>query len=167
MDHKELSTEQLNYHSKTTVSIRIHCWCCTFYACLVAKSCLTLCHPMDCSRLCCLSLSWCLLKFVSIDLVILPNHLTSAGPILHLSSVFPHIRTLSNELVPFIRWPKYWSFNFSVSSSSKYSRVTYFRIDWFDLLAVQGTLKILLQHHNSKASIHWHSAFFRVEISHA
>jgi len=156
----------LNYHPKTTVSIRILCWCCTLYACLVTKSCLILCHPMDCSRLYCPSLSWSLLKFMSIDLVMLPNHLTSAGPILHLSSVFPHIRTLSNELALCIRWPKYWSFNFSISSSNKYSGVISFRTDWFDLFAVQGTLKIFLQHHNSKATIHWHSAFFMVEISH-
>ena len=106
LDHKELTTEQLNYHLKTTVSIRIHCWCCTLDACLVTKSCLILCHPMDCSRLCCPSLSWSLLKFMSIDLVILPDHLTSPGPILHLSSVFPHIRTLSNELALCISWPK-------------------------------------------------------------
>jgi len=81
-------------------------------------------------------------------------------------SVFPSIRVLSNEVVLCIRWPKYWSFSFSISPSNEYSGLIFFRMDWLDLLAVQGTLKSLLQHHSSKASILWHSAFFIVQLSH-
>ena len=86
--------------------------------------------------------------------------------LLLLPSIFPSIRVFSNESVPRIRWPKYWSFSFSISPSSEYSGLISFRMDWLDLLAVQGTLKSLLQHHSSKASILWHSAFFRVQLSH-
>ena len=82
-----------------------------------------------------------------------------------VTSVFPSIRVLSDESALCIRWPKYWSFSFSVSPSNEYSGLIYFRIDWFDFLAVQGTLKSLLQHHNSKASILGHSAFFMVQLS--
>ena len=87
-------------------------------------------------------------------------------PLLLLPSFFPSIRVFSNESALRIRWPKYWSFRFSISSSNEYSRLISFRIDWFDLLAVQGTLKSLLQHHSLKASILWHSAFFMVQLSH-
>ena len=87
-------------------------------------------------------------------------------PLLLLPSFFPSIRVFSNESALRIRRPKYWSFRFSISSSNEYSRLISFRIDWFDLLAVQGTLKSLLQHHSLKASILWHSAFFMVQLSH-
>ena len=94
------------------------------------------------------------------------NHLILCHPLLLLPSIFPSIRGFSNESVIRIRWPKYWSFSFSISPFSEYSGLISFRMDWFDLLAVQGTLKSLLQHHNSKASILWHSAFFMVQLSH-
>ena len=94
------------------------------------------------------------------------NHLTFCCPLLLLPSIFPSIRVFSKEPALHIRWPKYWSFSFSISPSNEYSGLISFRIDWFDLLAVQETLKILLQHHNSKASILWHSASFIVQLSH-
>ena len=94
------------------------------------------------------------------------NHLILCHPLLLLPSVFPSIRVFSNELALHIRWPEYWSFSFSISPSSEYSGLISFRIDWFDLLAVQGTLKGLLQHHNSKAVILQHLALFMVQHSH-
>ena len=94
------------------------------------------------------------------------NHLILYHPCLLLPSVFPSIRVFSNESTLRIRWLKYWRFSFSISPSNEYSGLISFRIDWFDLLAVQGTLKILLQHHSSKASVLWHSAFFTVHLSH-
>ena len=93
------------------------------------------------------------LKLMSIELVMLSNCLILCRPLFLLPSIFPSIRVFSNELVLCIRWPKRWSFSFSISPSNEYSGLISFRIDWFDLLAVQGTLKILLQHHSSKASI--------------
>ena len=127
----------------------------TFFKLLVAnslQSCPTLCDPMDC-RLPCPSLfSWSLLKLMSIESVLPSNHLILCFPLLFLPSVFPSIRVLSNEEGLCIRWPKYWSFGFSISPSNEYSGLISFRIDWFDLLAVQGTLKNLLQQHSSKAS---------------
>ena len=99
--------------------------------------------------------------------VILSNHFILCGPLFFLSSIFPSIRVFFfNESALHIRWPKYWSFSFSISPSSEDSGLISFRMDWLDLLAVQGTLKSLLQHHSSKASILWHSAFFRVQLSH-
>ena len=103
-----------------------------------------------------------LLKLTSIKLVMPSNHLILCHPLLLLPSIFPSIRVFSNESVLCIRWPKYWSFSFSISPSNKYSGLISFKIDWFDLLAVQGTLKSLFQHHSLKASIHLHSAFFIV-----
>ena len=94
------------------------------------------------------------------------NHLILCHPLLLLPSIFPSVRVFSNESVLCIRWPKYWSFCFSISPSNKYSGLISFRMDWLDLLAVQGTLKSLLQHHSSKASILQHSAFFIVQLSH-
>ena len=94
------------------------------------------------------------------------NHFILCGPLLILPSIFPSIRVFYNESVLHIRWPKYWSFGFSISPSNEYSGLISFRIDWFDLLAVQGTLKSLLQHHSSKASILRLSAFFMVQLSH-
>ena len=95
-----------------------------------------------------------------------PTVLSSVVPFLLQPSIFPSIRVFSNESVLHIRWPKYWSFSFSISPSNEYSGLISFRMDWFDLLAVQGTLKSLLQHHSSKASILWHSASFIVQLSH-
>ena len=108
-----------------------------------------------------------LFKFTSIELVIPSNHLILCRPLLLLPSVFPSIRILSNELVLCIWWPKYWSFSFSISLSSEYSGLISFSIDWLDLLAIQGTLKSLLQHRSSKTSILRHSAFFIVHLSHS
>ena len=107
------------------------------------------------------TISWSLLKLMSIELVILFNHLILFCPLL-----LPSIRVFSNESALHIRWPKYWSFIFSISPYSEYSRLISFRIDWLDLLAIQGTLKTLLQHLSSKASVVWHSAFFMVQLSH-
>ena len=103
---------------------------------------------------------------MSIESVMLSNHLILCRPLLLLSSIFPSIKVFSNESVLCIRWPKFWSFSFSINPSNKYSGLISFRIDWFDLLAVQGTLKSLLQHHSSKASILQCSAFFMVQLSH-
>ena len=102
--------------------------------------------------------SWSLLKFVSIELVMPSSH----RPILLLPPIPPSIRVFSNELTLHVRWLKYWSFSFSISPSNEHLGLISFRMDWLDLLAVQGTLKSLLQHHSSKASILWHSAFFIV-----
>ena len=102
---------------------------------------------------------------MSIKLVMPYNHLILYHPLLLLPSIFPSIRVLSNESLLCIRWPNYWSCNFSISPSNEYSGLISFRMDWLDLLAVQGTLKSLLQHHSSKASILWCSAFFIVQLS--
>ena len=102
---------------------------------------------------------------MSIDSVMPPNHLIPCHPLLLLPLIFPSIRVFSNESVLHIRWPKYWSFSFSISPCNEYSGLISFRINWFDLLVVQGTLKSLLQHHSSKASVLWHSAFFLVHLS--
>ena len=101
-----------------------------------------------------------------IELVVPSKHFILYRPILILPSIFPSIRVFSSESVLHIRWPKYWSFTFSISPSNEHSGLISFRIDWLDLLAVQGTLKSLLQHHSSKASILQHSAFFMVQLSH-
>ena len=108
--------------------------------------------------------SWNLLKLMSIESVLSSNHLILYRPLLVLPSTFPSIRVFSNESVLRIRWAKYWSFSFSISPSNEYSGLTSLRMDWLDLLAVQGTLKSLL--HSSKASILWHAAFFIVQLSH-
>ena len=107
-----------------------------------------------------------LLKLMSIESVMPSNHLILCCPLLLLPSILPSIRVFSNELVLRIRWPKDWSFSFSISPSSEYSGLISFRIDWLDFLAVQGTLKSLLQLHSSKAWILWHSALFTVQLSH-
>ena len=135
---------------------------------LVAQAYLTLCNPMDCGTPGFLvhrqipELAQTHVHRVS-D-AIQPSHpLSSPSP---LPSIFPSFRVFSNESVLDIRWPKYWSFSFSISPSNEYSGLISFRMDWLDLLAVHGTLKSLLQHHSSKASILWHSAFFIVQFSH-
>ena len=107
-----------------------------------------------------------LLKLMSIEWVMPSNHLILCCPLLLLLLVFPSIRVFSNESDLHIRWPEFWSFNSSISSSKGYSGLIFFRIDWFDLLAIQGTLKSLLQHHSSKASILRCSAFFTGQLSH-
>ena len=104
-------------------------------------------------------------KPVSMESVMPSNHLILCCPLL-LSSIFPSIRVFSNESALHIRWSKYWSFSFNISPSNKHPELISFRIDWLDLLAVQGTLKSLLQYHSSKASIPWHSAFFILQLSH-
>ena len=145
----------------------IHCWCCP-----VAKSCPSLCGPhsestglqrvghdlvteqqwtVSCQTSLSSIVSWYSLRFMSTELVMLSNHLILCCPLLLLPSIFPSTRVFSNESALHIRWPKNW--RFSISPSSEYSVLISFRIDWFDLLAVQGTLKSLLQHHNLKASI--------------
>ena len=111
------------------------------------------------------TISRSLLKFMFIESVVPSNHLTlHCSPL--LPAIFPSIRVFSNESVLRIRWPKYWSFSLSISPCSEHPGLISFRMDWLDLLAVQGTLKSLLQHHSSKASILWHSAFFTVQLSH-
>ena len=110
--------------------------------------------------------SWSLLKFMSIESVMPYNHLIICRPLLLPPSIFPSIRGFSNESVLCIRWPKDWNFSFSISPSNEYSGLISFQMDWLDLLAVQGTLKSLLQHHSSKASVLRHSALFMVQLSH-
>ena len=112
-----------------------------------------------------ITISWSLLKPMSIESVMSPNRLILCHPLLPLPSIFPSIRVFSDESVLHIRLSKYWSFSFSISPSSENSGFISFRIDWFDLLAVQGTHQSLLQHHNSKESVLQHSVFFRVKIS--
>ena len=107
-----------------------------------------------------------LLKLMSIELVMPSNHLILCHPLLLLSSIFPSIRVFSNELALCIKWPKFWSLSFNISPSNEYSGLISLRIDWFDLLAVQGILKSLLQHHSSKVSILWCSVFFTIQLSH-
>ena len=110
--------------------------------------------------------SWSLLKLMSIESVMPSSHLILCRPLLLLPSIFPSIRVFSNESALHIRWPKDWHFSYNISSPSEYSGLISFRMDWLDLLAVQGTLKSLLQHHSSKASILRHSTFFIVQLSH-
>ena len=133
----------------------------------VAHSCPTLCDPMDCSTPLSLSITifHSLPKFMSIELVIPSNYLILCHPLLLLPSMFPCIRVFSNDSALHIRWPKYWSFIFNISPSNEHPGLISFRMDWLDLLAGQGTLKSL-QHHSSKASILWCSAFFIVQLSH-
>ena len=133
----------------------------------VAQSCLTLCYPMDCStpgfpvhhqlR--------SLLKLMFIESVMPSNHLILCRPLLLLPSIFPSIRVFSSESALCIRWPKYWSFSFTISSVNEHSGLIFFRTDWIDLPAIQGTLKSLLQHNSSKASILQCPAFLMVQLS--
>ena len=109
--------------------------------------------------------SWSLLKLTSIESVMPCNHLILCHSLLLSPSIFASIRVFSNESAPHIRWPKYWSFSFSISPSNEYTGLISFRIDWLDLLAIQGTLKSLLQHHSSKPSILQRSAFFIVQLT--
>ena len=110
--------------------------------------------------------SWSSLRLTSIESMMPSSHLILCHPLLLLPSIPPSIRVFSNESALHMRWPKYWSFSFSISPSNEYLGLISFKIDWFDLLTVQETLKSLLQHHSLKASILWHSGFFTVQISH-
>ena len=109
---------------------------------------------------------WSLLKLISVELVMPSNHLILCHPLLLLPSIFASIRVFSNESSLHIRWPKYWSFSINISPSNEHLGLISFRMDWLALLSVQGTLKSFLQHHSSKASILWRSAFFIVQLSH-
>ena len=133
----------------------------------VSQTCLTLCNLMNCSTQASLSItnSWSPPKPMSIESVMSSYHLILCRPLL-LPSIFPSISGFSNESALLIRWPKYWSFNFSISPSNEHPGLISFRMDWLDLLAVQGTLKSLLQQHSSKVSILKRSAFFTVQLSH-
>ena len=111
------------------------------------------------------TISWSLPKLMSIESVMPSSHLILCGPLLLLPSIFPSIRVFSNESALRMRWPKYWSFSFNISPSNEHPGLISFRMDWLDLLAVQGTLKSLLQHHSSKATLR-HSAFFTLQLSH-
>ena len=121
----------------------------------VIQSCPTLCNLIACQASLNINSSQYLLKLMSIESVMPSNHLILCQPLLLLPLIFPSIRVFSNESVLHIRWPKYWSFNFSITPSNEYSGLISFSIDWFELLAVQGSLKSLLQNHISKASILW------------
>jgi len=144
-------------------------WDCQWFCSVHLLSCVRpFATPWTAARQASLSISnsQSLLKLMSIESVIPSNHLILCCPLLLLPSIFPSTRVFSNESVLHIRWPKYWSFSFGISFSHEYSGPISFRIDWFDLLLVQGTLKNLLQYHGSKASIIQHSAFFIVQLSH-
>ena len=132
----------------------------------VTQSCLTLCDPWTTACQVSLSMtnSQSLLKLMSIESVMPSNPLILCCPRLLPPSIFPSIRVFSNESVLHIRWPKYWSFSFNISLSNEYSGLISFRVDWLDLPAVQGTLKGLLQHHSSKATILRHAGFFIVQL---
>ena len=123
---------------------------------------------MNCSTQASLSITnpWSLPKLMSIESMMPSSHLILCCPLLLLLPIPPRIRVFSNELVLHMRWPKYWSFSLSISTPNEHPGLISFRMDWLDLLAVQGTLKSLLQHHNPKRSILWHSAVFRVQLSH-
>ena len=158
-----LSTAQLNkiYTHIISVQLYSHVW---LFATLVCKDSgvWTATHQASLS----ITNSWSLLKLMSIESVTPSNHLILCHPLLLLPSIFPSIRVFSNDSVLHIRRPKYWSFNFSISASNEYSGLISFRMNWLDLLAIQGTLRSLLQHHSSKASILQHSAFFIIQLSH-
>ena len=154
--------------------MRLNAWGCGFCAVVVLSSvqslsCVRLfATPWIAARQASLSItnSWSLPELTSIELVMPSNHLIFGRPLLLLPSIFPSIRVFSNESALLIRWPKYWSFSFNISPSNEHPGLISFRTDWLDLLAVQGTLKNLLQHRSSKASILWCSTFFIVQLSH-
>ena len=154
------------------VSPRTNIWICglqTFCCCCsVAKLCPTLCGPWTAAHQSSLSftISQSLLKLMSIEAVMPSSHPILCHPLLLLPSIFFSIWIFSSELALRIRWPRYWSYSFSISPSNEYSGLISFRIDWFDLLAVLGTVKSLFHHHSSKASILWRSVFFMVQLSH-
>ena len=133
----------------------------------LAQSCPILCKPTAaaCQASPSITNSWSLFKLIFIKSVMPSNYLIPCCPLFHLPSIFPSIRVFSNESVLHIRWPEYWSFSFSINLSNEYSGLISFRIDWFDLLAIKGTLKSLLHHHSSKASVLQHSTFFMALLS--
>ena len=139
-------------------------WCC----CLIAKLCWIFVTPWTaaCQASVSFTVSWRLLKFMSIESVKLSNYLILCHSLLLLPSIFPSIRVFSNSSAPSIRWPKCWSFSFIISLSNEYSELTSFKTDWFDLLAVQGTLKSPIQPYNQKTSILCHSTFWTVQLLH-
>ena len=149
-------------HYERCFSAYLPCYCCS-----LAKSSLTLCDPMAAADQASLSftLSWSMFRLMTIESMMPSNHLILCCPLLLLPSVFPSIMVFSNESALHIKWPKYWSFSFSISPSTEYSGLISSRIDFCYFLAIQGTLKSLLQQHNSKASIFQHSAFFMVQLS--
>ena len=158
------SVVQHSGHSTSILRLYWHFIC----ICSVAQSCSTLCDPMDCSMPG-FPVHHQLLELAQthvIESVMPSNHLILCSPLLLLPSIFASISVFSNESTLRIRWPKYWSFSFSISPSNEYSGLISFRINWFVLLAVQGTLKSLLQHHSSKASILWRSDFYIIQLSH-
>ena len=132
----------------------------------VSQSCPDLCDPMNRQASLFITNSWSLPKLISIEAVMPSNHLILCHPLLLLPPILPSIRVFSNESALGIRWPKYWSFSFHISPSNEHLGLISFRMDWLDPLAVQRTLKNLLQHHSSKASILRHSTFFIVQVSH-
>ena len=165
----------MDYNVGTPTFYTCVCVCVYAHVCVlsvqfssVTQLCLTLCDPMNTARQASLSITncWSLLKPMSIASVMPSNHRILCHPPLLLPSIFPSFRVFSNESVLRIRWPKYWSYSFNISPSNEYTGLISFRMHWLDLRAVQGTLKSLLQHHSSKASILQHSAFFIVQLSH-
>ena len=152
------------FKEREVTSIRICNSCCS-----VTQSCLTFVTPWnaECQASVTFTISQNLLRLMSLESVMLSNHLILCRPLLLWPSIFPSIRVFSNESALCIRWLNYWSCSFSIHLSSEYSGLISFRIDWLDLLAVQGTIKSLLQHHSSKPSIIWCPAFFIVQLSHA
>ena len=150
------------------IHVKSHLSVCVYYCCSVAKLCPTLCKQWSVAHLASLSITifWSLLKLMFVEPVLPSNLLILCRPLLLLPSIFSSIRVFSNKSVLHIRLPKFWSFNFSISPSNEYSELTSFRIDWFGLFAVQATLRSLVQHHSSKASIIWCTAFFMVQLSH-
>ena len=140
----------------------------SLYCTLQSPSHVRLCDPMACIGEASLffAISQSLPKLMCIELVMLSSHLILCRPLLLLPPIPPSIRFFSNESTLYMKWPKYWSVSFSISPSNEYSGLISFRIDWLDLLAVQGTLKSLIEHHSSKASILRYSAFFTVQLSH-
>ena len=163
--HSEIFSSFMNYCSISEFFPYI-----SFFSCVQFSSSVVSDFATPWTATCQASLSmtntWSLSKLMSTESVMLSNHLILCHPLLCLPSTFPNIRVFSNESALLIRWPKYWHFSFNISSSNEHSGLVSFRMDWLDLLAVQGTLKSLLQHHSSKASILQCSAFFIVQPSH-
>ena len=153
----------INLDKEVMDKLNANCHCCS-----VAKSWGLFATPWTaaCQASLSFTISRSLLKCMSVESVMAFDHLIFCHPLLLLLSIFPNIRVFSNESILCIRWPKYWSFSFSISPCNEYSGLISFRINWFDLLVVQGTLKSLLQHHSRKAPILWCSAFFMVQLSH-
>ena len=154
-----LNSQQIvtSINSRTEISVQ--------FSCSAVSQLFTILWMVACQASLFITNSWSLLKLIFIELVMPSNHLLLCHPLPLLPSIFPSVRVFSNESVLHSRWPKYWSFSFNISPSNEYSGLISFRIDWQYLLAVQGTLKSLLQHHSSKASILQHSAFFIVQLS--